>query len=99
MELVAEKIDHARLNDIFQKQKQRSLLLRKEALVERKKRLDKLSNWIFSNRNRIKHAVHQDFKKPLLEVDTTEIYPVLTEIRIMLGHLDDWARPTKVDAP
>jgi len=99
MELVAEKIDPARLKDIFQKQKQKSLLLRKEPLMERRKRLEKLSNWIFSNRNRIKHAVHQDFRKPLLEVDTTEIYPVLTEIRFTLSHLDDWAKPANVDAP
>src|SRR5258705_2832992 len=99
MELAAERVDDARLERIFQKQQQKSQLLRMEAPMERKKRLGQLGDWIFSNRNRIKHAVHQDFKKPLLEVDTTEIYPVLTEIRFTLSHLDDWAKPTKVDAP
>ena len=99
MELVAEKVDYERVERIFQKQREKSLLLRKEAITERKKRLEKLIDWIFSNRDRIKQTIHQDFKKPLLEVDTTEIYPVLTEIRYTLSNLDDWTRPTKVDAP
>ena len=99
MELVAEKVDHARLEGIFRKQKGRSLLLRREALADREKRLAKLEEWIFSNRERIRNAVHQDFSKPLLEVDTTEIYPVLTEIRHAVRHLADWAKPVKVDAP
>ena len=99
MELVAEKVDYMRHEDAFKKQKARSLLLRQEALGERKKRLVKLKDWIFYNRDRIKKAIYQDFRKPLLEVDATEIYPVLTEIRYTLSHLDHWAKPTKVDAP
>jgi len=99
MELVAKKIDYTRLQSTFQKQKERSLLSRKEPVHERKKRLGNLSDWIFSNRDRIKHAIHQDFGKPLLEVDTTEIYPIITEIRYTLNHLDDWAKPANVDAP
>jgi len=99
MELVAEKVDYTRLQSTFQKQKERSLLLRREPVHMRKKRLGNLSDWIFSNRDRIKQAIHQDFGKPLLEVDTTEIYPIITEIRYTLNHLDNWAKPTKVDAP
>jgi len=71
MELVAEKVDYMRREDVFKKQKARSLLLRQEALGERKKRLVKLKDWIFDNRDRIKKAIYQDFRKPLLEVDAT----------------------------
>jgi aldehyde dehydrogenase (NAD+) len=98
MEIIAEKSIQARLKQVFEKQKEKSLLLRSEALEGRKKRLETLEGWIFANRERIKKAVNSDFHKPLLEVDTTEIYPVLTEIRHTLKHLDEWARPKKIDA-
>ena len=84
--------------DHFEKLKIKSLELRKEPLRSRKKRLSDLESWIHSNRERIKHAVNQDYRKPLLEVDTTEIYPVLTELRHTLKHLEQWAAPKKIDA-
>ncbi len=99
MELVVEKVNTSRIGSIFRKQQEKCVELRKEAIRKRKERLEKLSNWLFANRERIKKAVHEDFKKPLPEVDTTELYPVLAEIRHTLGNLDDWARPVKVDAP
>ena len=99
MELIAEKPNTAQIDRIFQLQRKNSLKLRRESVKARKDRLRKLNNWLFANRERIKQAVHQDFKKPLLEVDTTELYPVIAEIRHVLSHLDDWAKPTKIDAP
>ncbi|MEM8861937.1 MAG: aldehyde dehydrogenase family protein, partial [Chloroflexota bacterium] len=33
------------------------------------------------------------------EVDLTEIYPVLTEIKHAIAHLKSWARPKRVEAP
>ncbi len=98
MEIIAEKTIHTRLKQVFEKQKERSLLLRSELLKERISRLKKLETWISLNRERIKKAVNADFRKPLLEVDTSEIYPVLTEIRHTLKHLEEWARPKKIDA-
>lgn len=78
--------------------KERALALRSEPLRNRKKRLGSLLDWISANRERIKSAVHADFNKPLLEVDTSEIYPVLTELRHAIHHLEEWVRPVKVDA-
>ena len=98
MELVAEKVDTASIERVFRKQKERTTSLRTEPVAARKKRLESLAQWLMAHRERIKQAVHQDFKKPLLEVDTTEIYPVLSEIRHTLSHIDDWVKPTKVDA-
>lgn len=99
MELVAEKLDSARIDSLFKLQKKNSILLRAGSVKDRKVKLKKLRDWIFANRERIKHAVHQDFKKPPLEVDTSEIYPVIAEIREVLAHLDSWAKPIKIDAP
>ncbi|MBL7863762.1 MAG: aldehyde dehydrogenase family protein [Cyclobacteriaceae bacterium] len=88
----------SQLKERFEKIRLRSLALRKEPLSDRKKRLRKLESWIHAQRDRIRQAVHQDYRKPLMEVDTTEIYPVLTEIRHTLKHLDRWASPRKIDA-
>ena len=98
MEIIVEMATILPLTQVFEKQKARSLSLRKESLKERIVRLRKLETWVHTNRERIKKAVHDDFHKPLLEVDTSEIYPVLTELRHTLKHLDEWARPKKIDA-
>jgi aldehyde dehydrogenase (NAD+) len=92
-------IDFQRLTDAFEKQKKRSLLLRSESIVDRKKRIKDFENFLMKNRDRIAEAVSNDFKKPKTESDVSELYPVLTEIRHTLEHLDEWARPQKIDAP
>ncbi len=88
----------ALITEAFEKQKRRSIALRSEPLENRKARLRKLEAWLHVNRERIKKAVHEDFHKPLLEVDTSEIYPVLTELRHTLRHLEQWSRARKIDA-
>jgi len=85
-------------SEVFGRQQKRSAILRTERIKDRIARLRKLEAWIETNREKIKSAVHADFKKPLLEVDTSEIYPVLTELRHARHHLNRWAAPTKVDA-
>lgn len=82
----------------FLKLKARSLELRVEPIAARKKRLRKLESWIHANRSRIQEQVHADYRKPIPEVDTSEIYPVLTELGHALKHLDAWSAPKKVDA-
>jgi aldehyde dehydrogenase (NAD+) len=85
-------------SEVFERQQRRSALLRPERIKERIARLRKLEEWIETNREKIKAAVHADFRKPLLEVDTAEVYPVLTELRHARQHLHQWIEPTKVDA-
>ena len=83
----------------FEKLRKRSLELRQESLSNRIALLRKLEKWLHANRERIGSAVHSDFQKPLLEVDTSEVYPVLTELRHAVNHLEEWTRPKKIDAP
>ena len=99
MEAIVEAVDKIRIARIREAQEIKSIELRGEPLANRKKRLKVLNDWIFANREKIKQAVHADFKKPLLEVDTSEIYPVVSEIRHALENLDGWAKPKKIDAP
>lgn len=93
------KIDFQRLTDLFEKQKKKSLQLRSESIKERKTRIKQLEKTILDYRDRIAEAVSADFKKPKSESDVSEVYPVLTEIRHTLNHLEAWSAPVKIDAP
>ncbi len=85
-------------NDLFQKLRIKSFALKTDSLKNRRIKLNEMENWILNNRDRIKTAIHLDFRKPEPEIDTTEIYPVLAEIRLALENLSAWAKPKKVDA-
>jgi aldehyde dehydrogenase (NAD+) len=73
--------------------------LRKEPIEIRIGRLKKLKEWIHKNRSAIHEAVYADFKKPPVEVDGTEIFHVLNEIKFAISNLPQWAAPRKVNAP
>ena len=47
----------------------------------------------------IRDALYADFKKPKLEVDLTEIYPVIDEINFVTRHLKSWLKKQRVDTP
>lgn len=84
---------------VFQGKQDTFRKLRPGSVKERKARLAKLRSWIKANRDAIRQAMHADFSKPTAEVDTTEILPVLEEIKQALENLDRWTTPKKVDAP
>lgn len=47
----------------------------------------------------IRDAIYKDFKKPQLETDLTEIYPVIDEIKFTSANLKSWMKDQKVDTP
>jgi aldehyde dehydrogenase (NAD+) len=84
---------------IFSNCQQAVVSLRTEAIAERKRRLSALRQWIRSNRPEIHEAAYADFRKPALEVDASEIFHVLNEIKVALGSIDKWTAVKKIDAP
>jgi aldehyde dehydrogenase (NAD+) len=84
--------------DVFLHLKIKSSIIKTELIRNRKLKLKALEIWILKNRERIKTAIYLDFKKPKTEIDTTEIYPVLGEIRLALENLSRWVKSIKVDA-
>jgi len=99
MEIATPTADTGRLLQLFEKQKDKALLLRKQSVSERKNVLRKFERFLLSNKERINEAIYKDFKKPFVEVELSELYPVLIEIRHALEHLEEWTRPRKIDAP
>jgi aldehyde dehydrogenase (NAD+) len=96
---VLEKQDLAQIQAAFNNQRKASSEFRTEPVGNRAARLKKLRSWIKSNRTAIQQAVYRDFCKPAAEVDTTEIFPALDEIKVALDNLYQWTTPKKVDAP
>ena len=74
-------------------------VVRTETVSKRIARLQALRKWIHENRPRIHKAAFDDFAKPAVEVDGTEIFHVLNEIKYACANLHDWTTPKKVDAP
>lgn len=99
MEEQDEGVDISIVKETFQNQRKNALLLRKEPIGKRIAKLKKLKAWIEANSLNIKKAVHSDFRKPGSEVDLSEIYPVITEIKHAIGHLKSWTKKKGVEAP
>jgi aldehyde dehydrogenase (NAD+) len=69
------------------------------SVAERKQHLRKIHDWIHQNRELIHKAMKDDLGKPATEVDSTELFHVLNELKLALEKVDDWTQPKKVDAP
>ena len=91
--------DQINIEELFSRQRTRSLQLRTESISLRRERLQKIRRWIKDNRPRIHESAYKDFKKPAVEVDAIEVFHVLSEIKLALKSLDSWTAPKKVDAP
>src|SRR5690349_11609745 len=96
---IEQKPSLEHISDVFESLQVASRGLRKESIQERRKRLQSLRNWIKANRSEIQQAIYNDFRKPGAEIDTTEIFPALDEIKLALDNLERWTKPKKVDAP
>jgi aldehyde dehydrogenase (NAD+) len=85
-----------RIRAIFQKQQQQQQKRAPWTRKERVARLSRMEDWILANRAEIIKAIYSDFKKPSLEVESQEIFVILSEIRHAKKHLRKWMRPIRV---
>lgn len=88
---IQRRIDH-----VFQLQHENKRYLKNTTAAERIARLKKIYGWVSDNKDRIREAIHQDFRKPAPEVDSTEIFMVLSEIRHTIKHLKKWMKPRRI---
>lgn len=86
------------IEQIFLHQQQRALQLRSEDLDSRQAKLEILKEILTDHQEEWIQALHQDFKKPALEVLATEVYPLLKEISHFQKNLENWAAPKKMSS-
>lgn len=84
---------------IFQAQRQTVEAWRRSTAEERIDRLVKIGDWIRSHQKAIREALWQDFKKPEVESDLSEIFPVTSEINHAKKNLKYWIKPSKASMP
>ena len=83
------------IEKIFRKQLENKTKLRLTSAKERIDKLDKIHKWILINRDRIKQALYNDFRKPHEETDLSEIYPLVGEIKHSKRNLKKWIKKKK----
>ncbi len=88
-----------RVDRLFAMQQARHLEIGNRKLSERKKDLKKLLKVIMAHRAEIAEAVMKDLRKPAVESDLSEIYPIKSDIKHALAHVDDWAAKKRVSTP
>ena len=86
----------SRIDQVFKAQLANRHAVRKTTFKERKAKLKAIENWLLDHRKEIQEAMNTDYRKPADEVDLSEIWSTLTEIRHIRRHLKDWVRSKKV---
>ncbi|WP_405605501.1 aldehyde dehydrogenase family protein [Polaribacter sp. Asnod1-A03] len=100
MELIKDKLNLDVITSIFNAQKENQFTVANKSIKERKKKLLALKKAVeITYRNAIVEALHKDMRKPKAEVDLTEIYPVTSEIKHTLRHLNSWTDKERVGTP
>ena len=89
----------AEIDRIFSLQKENQFTVGNTTAKQRKAKLKKLLKAVLKNRDAIKDAMYNDFKKHPSEVDLTEIYPVTSEIKHTISNLYQWMDNHKVPTP
>ena len=71
----------SRIETIFDQQLLNCQSIRNTSLKERRTKLSSIESWLLDHKDEIRDAMYADYKKPVSEVDLTEIWAVVNEIR------------------
>ncbi len=85
-----------RIDQVFDAQMANRHAVRHASYKERIGKLKAIESWLMDHRTEIQEAMHADYRKPASEVDLSEIWSTLTEIRHIRRHLKNWMRSKKV---
>ncbi len=81
---------------LFESQGPTALALRGSTAQERTAKLRRLRDALLERRAALHAAFALDLRKPPVEVDLTELLPVVDEARHAIAHLRRWMRPQRV---
>ncbi len=84
---------------LFDRQVNHQHIVARTSAKERIKKLKKLHKAVLNNKEKIRKALHEDYRKHPSEVDLTEIYPVTGDIKHAISHIRRWMRRQHVNTP
>ncbi|SDB58514.1 aldehyde dehydrogenase (NAD+) [Flavobacteriaceae bacterium MAR_2010_188] len=89
-----------RYKDLFDRLNANKFLVASTSFQYRKNKLKKLQKCVENTyKQRLRDALYQDFQKPQLEVDLTEILPLIEEIKHAIHYLRFWMKNEKIKTP
>ncbi len=97
--IVPTTFDKAKIHRIFELQKAHQFNVANTSARERIAKLRKLEKALLEYRQEIRNAVYADARKPAMEADLVEIYPVINELHHTMRHLRRWMAPKRVASP
>lgn len=93
-----QESDPQQIHDVFSAQLDTAIRWRVSTADERIGRIKRLRAAVLAKRDVFYEAFAKDYRKPIAEVDVTELMPVLDEMRHAIGRLKQWMKPQKVNA-
>jgi len=87
------------IDDLFARQQAARWRVAATSADQRRAKLRALLEALLAHRTEAQAALAADFRKSPEEVDLTELYPVVSEIKDALRHLRQWMKPRKVPTP
>lgn len=87
-----------RIDELFARQLPIALALRTSTAAQRIAKLRRFGDALIERRAALYEAFAQDFSKPPAEVESTELLPVIEEVRHAVAHLRRWMKPVRVRA-
>ena len=93
---VLHAVPHARIREVFEKQRATALKLRSSTPAQRIEKLKALRDAVLTRTDAWYEAARLDFGKPQGEVDLAELLPVAVEANDAIAHLKEWMKPHKV---
>ena len=94
----AQTVDDT-IERIFHAQRDNQAAVKRTTAAERIDKLKRLRGAIVEREQAIRDAIYKDFRKSPTEVDITEIFPSLVEIKDAIHSLHKWMRPERVATP
>ncbi len=86
----------AQVRRVFEKQFETAIRLRRSTADERIARIKKLKEAVLAHASALHAAMDRDFRKPAVEVDLTEILPVIAEANDAIRHTRKRMKPQGV---
>jgi aldehyde dehydrogenase (NAD+) len=87
------------IEDIFAAQRAHHVTVKRSTAADRIAKLARLRDAIVARKQAIRDAIYKDFRKSPTEVDITEIYASLVEIKDAMASVREWMRPRRVTTP
>ena len=85
----------SRIDNVFQRQLEHRQTIRNTGFRERNAKLKSIEIWLMDHQEDIQKAMDSDYSKPASEVDLTEIWAAVNEIRHVRRNLKSWMRSKK----